>query len=80
MLLYLQTCHSDLTEVLRRISHLPSNSYLTHHVIKKVNMLTAYRSSCWQVDVSNIYGGDKETENRLRLFSGGKLKMQVSVI
>ncbi|PVD22404.1 hypothetical protein C0Q70_18215 [Pomacea canaliculata] len=29
------------------------------------------------VDVSNIYGGDKETENRLRLFSGGKLKMQI---
>ena len=30
-----------------------------------------------QVDVTNVYGKDKEAENKLRSFSGGKLKMQV---
>ena len=34
--------------------------------------------SLTQVDVSNVYGKDKEAENRLRSFSGGKFRMQVS--
>ena len=31
-----------------------------------------------QVDVTNVYGKDKEAENRLRSFQGGKLSMKVS--